>query len=409
MDGKKLRKGINIILTVLFLCAIFLVGGMTIATEGSGMYDAVRLKTKLRPYLPEDPNALDYLNARFRSLESYLSENLWANTELKQISANFQHALGKQMISLGSAQMITLTNGVLYDLQGEFDVQNSVDTLAGLQDTLPEGTQFLFMYIHPALYEDTLIPDGYEIFDESDKMADQIVEGMREAGVDTIDTRDFLSDSGYSMNDLLLRTDQHWTALAALLSTKPLAQEISALTGTQLDSSRLDVSQFDSYTYPSILLGKNGKRVGVNGWVALDDYTVYWPKYDTNITRYSVNASGGGDETASGSFYDAVIRWNAFDTDENGISENAYCAYGLIEKYEHYHNDNAPEIKILMLKDSFAAPVSAFLSLVASDVYTSDLRWPASSYSKILEDIQPDIVVLAYSQNMLRDGTYQFD
>ena len=95
--------------------------------------------------------------------------------------------------------------------------------------------------------------------------------------------------------------------------------------------------------------------------------------------------------------------------DEDGVSEEAYRAYGLTEKYEHFHNDDAPELKILMLKDSFSVPVSAYLSLVASDVYTSDMRWPEVSFTQLIQDIEPDIVIVAYSQSMLRDASYQFN
>ena len=137
--------------------------------------------------------------------------------------------------------------------------------------------------------------------------------------------------------------------------------------------SRLDIQNFETETYPELFLGEYGQQVGeMNS--GLDDITLYWPKQDSVFTRNTINRDGT-EESAHGGFRDAIIHWDAFDTEPDGTNISGYIAYGLIERYEELINEgDCEDITILMFKDSYSAPISSFLSLLAKRVVMVDMR-----------------------------------
>lgn len=178
------------------------------------------------------------------------------------------------------------------------------------------------------------------------------------------------------------------------------------MTGIDLDAERLDISRFNTETYPKLFLGKYGQRIGT-GNIDPDDITIYWPKYDTNIRRYT-NYLGDITEI-EGSFYDSVIRWKYLQPDEGKTwNIKAYFDYGLTENHDIYTNPDGAPCTILFLKDSYSASIGSFLSLVADQVVAVDLRRSELSLQEWVESCKPDAVVVAYSMQMLRDDAYEF-
>ena len=62
----------------------------------------------------------------------------------------------------------------------------------------------------------------------------------------------------------------------------------------------------------------------------------------------------------------------------------------------------------MLLKDSYSAPIGSFLSLLAQDVAAVDLRRSELNLKEWIDQVQPDVVVCAYSMQMLRDDAYEF-
>ena len=380
---------------------------MTIAPNFNTLFHSLYYLTKLSPYLPEDraPNALEMLAARVRSFDSELGSSVYLADELGQINASAQYALGKRLVSTGSAQMVRLNGGYLYDLQEEQSMQSAAEEILDLQAMLPADIPFLFVYEHPTVYDAAMLPDGYDVLDYGEEAADEVVGLLRDGGTHLIDSRDVLTASKYPLQDFLMRTDQHWTTFAALVMAGEIAAYGNETLGLPLDATLLDPEQFDSETIPALFLGKYGQRIGVQN-VRPDDISVFWPKYDTQIVRHSEKTKS--QEDVSGDFKTAAIRWERLEPDEGGWNTVAYLDYGLTEKFEHFSNPDAPECTILLFKDSYSAPIGAFLSLVARDVYAVDLRQSDMGAPDYVEMYHPDLILMSYSQQMLRDRQYEF-
>ena len=406
----KLQFRIDIVLTVLFLITIFYILFGTIVFE-QGLFGHAFYIHYVGEYLEDRFNYTpwEWLEASIHSLDNFISQNLHGTSVLGQVNSTFQYALGKKLVSTGGAQMIRLNSGHLYDLTDEMSMAEGRDDILRLKSVVPEGTPFVFVYEHPTLYdEEAQMPEGYEFMDFTEQEADEIVTMLRDSGVDVIDSRDVMKASGAALEDFLMYTDQHWASRASLTVAQAIAERAEELTGVDMPSELLDIEQFDTEVYPKLFLGKYGQRVGTLV-IDPDDITVFNPKYETNIHR--VTSHRGNVTEAEGPFETVNLNRSALVPDE-GKSWNirAYTDYGLTEDYEIFTNPAGGDCSILLVKDSFSASVGRFLSLVANEVYSVELRsYYAGTLSEWIEKYDPDIVVVAYSLQMLRNESYVFE
>lgn len=383
----KIEKITNAILAVFLIALIFLFGYKTISENLSPLFESARSYSQIREYLPEDYNILEYTGARIRSLESKFNDVLWKKDELGHLNSTVQYAIGKDMINTGGANMITLKTGDLYDISEYQDTKAQTDEIIAFAEAI--DVPFYYVMAHATTYGMNDAEGGYAILDKGPEISDEIVANLRAGGINVIDSRDVLT--GVDTSRTIFRTDKHWTSYAALLMADSVAEEIG------LDADILNEENFDSLTYDNMFMGTYGARVGEAN-IEKDDVTVFWPKYDTEITRYTLN--NGEETTITGDFNDAAIKWEHLTGPESEIM--AYKCYGLTEDFEHYHNENAPSDKtLLVFKDSFGAPVGVFLSLAAEDVYIVDMRKTDKPATYFVEQYEPDIVVMAYSRQMI--------
>ena len=405
-DIKKVTRIVAAVLTVAFLGFVFVAFGVMITRNGGDLVESVSRMSELKAYLPENWNALDLLQARISSLTAATAEHMWLKDEMGYINSGFQYALGKQMINTGNQNMIRLNTGHFYDLQSYKSLEDSAADIIELKDTVLKDTPFLFVYEHPTLYDQSMMPTGYESLDHSKEMADEVVTALTEGGVEVLDSRDVLMNSGYSLEDLLMYTDQHWSTLSALTMAQSIAETLKEITGAEIDPALLDIDQMNTQVHENLFMGKYGQRVGT-GVVEPDDIVEYWPKYETNISRHTKQTVSIQD--VSGSFREVAIRAERLEPDEGKTwNKLAYTYYGQVEAYDIYTNESAPDITIFLLKDSYSAPIAPFLSLIARNVVSLDLRRDIPPLSEWMEQYEPDVVVMAYSLQMLRDDEYDF-
>ena len=407
---KKLQFHIDLVLTVLFLVTIFFFLIGTIVFEHGLLGHAFYIKY-VGEYLEDRYNYTpwQWLEASKLSLDNYISGHLYGTSTLGKINSTFQYALGKRLVSTGGAQMIRLNTGQLYDLQDEKSMQAGRDDVLRLISVVPEDTPILFLYEHPTLYdEEAQIPAGYEFMDYSAQEADEIIGMLRDSGLEVIDSREVMKATGLPLNDFLLRTDSHWATRAALTMAQTIAERVGEITGVDMPAERLEIDRFETETHSSIFMGKLGLRVG-SIVVEPDDIVTYTPKYDTRI-QLSSSRRGNASE-AEGRFEDVCLRRDCLEL-EAGKTWNttAYMDYGLIEDYDILKNEDGADLSILLVRDSFGAPIGRFLSLVAKDVCSVELRtYYGGTMSQWLEKSDPDIVVIAYSLQMLRNENYVFE
>lgn len=405
----RLQFRIDLVLTVLFLATIFFFPFAT-AVWGHGLWGHTFYFDYVSEYLedPEDYTAWELVEASKNSLDNFIASNIFGTSGLNRVNSAFQYSLGKRMVSTGGTQMIRLNTGHLYDMQSYIPMDAAKSDILNIRSIVPEDVPFLFVYEHPTLYDmDAQMPEGYGFLDFSAQMADEVVNSARESGIEVIDSRDVYRNSGLTLGEFQMRTDQHWTTRAALTMARTIAEYAREATGKEIPAELLDESQFDTREYPGLFLGKYGQRVGTR-LIDPDDIIVYTPKYDTHIQRSTLY--GNRSTNVEGTFERVNIRKDVLEPDAGKTwNVRAYCDYGLIEDYDICTNENGADCTILLLKDSYSAPIGRFLSLVAENVYSVDLRYRTVSLKEWIEKCDPDIVVVSYSMQMLLNKQYDFE
>ena len=406
-SSKTLNRATAAVLTVAFLGFIFTAFGAMLLTHGRDILKSVQMTEDMKSTLPEHPTRLDRLAARINGFTAGIADAMWLKTEMGYANSAFQYALGKRMINTGSQNMLTLTTGHLYDLSPYRSLKSGAENIVALRDEQLQNIPFLFVYEHPTLYDPAMMPQGYAVLDHAGEMADEAIEVLRTGGIEVLDSRDVLPNSGHALNDLLMVTDQHWSTLAAITMGQAIAEKLNAMAGTTLDPSLLDLENLNTLRHEKLFMGKYGQRVGT-AFVAPDDIVEYWPKADVTIHRHTLRTTTEEDITAP--FREAVTRADRLQPDP-GKSWNtlAYTYYGQVEAYSIFENPAAPDCTILLLKDSYSAPIGTFMSLLARNVVCVDLRRDVEPLERWLEKYQPDAVVMAYSLQMLRDDNYEFN
>ena len=395
------------VLTVAFLGFIFFAFFSMVIGNREDLARSIQMTPELKKTLPEHPNRLDRLSARINGFTSGISEIMWHKDEMGYINSAFQYALGKKVINTGSQNMITLNDGHLYDLSNYKSLTENALEIADLRNTTLAGIPFLFTYEHPTLYDASLLPAGYEALDHSAQMADEAVATLRGQGIDVLDSRDVLPNCGLNMNDLLMYTDQHWSTLAAITMARAIAQRLNDMTGAGLDLSRVDLENLNTLVHEKLFMGKYGQRVGP-GIIDPDDIVEYWPKYATHLSRHTKRTKSLDD--AEGEWREVMTRFDKLEPDPGKTwNTSAYMDYGLVESFDIFTNEAAPDTTILLLKDSYSSPIGRYLALMAQRVVCVDLRQDVDPLETWVAEYQPDAVVMSYSLQMLRDDEYAFE
>ncbi|MEG0145566.1 MAG: hypothetical protein RR739_05830, partial [Clostridia bacterium] len=176
-----MRKIINRVLTVLLILTITVIGGGTIAKNAKSLaYAGLVTYTTYQT----GEGLFENIKARIKALTTALNVSLIGKDAFEKANAKLQLSLGKQMLNFGGTTMVKLKTGQLYDVQADTDVRDDVARMKTLHDKLSaQGIPMVFAYAHSELYEDDLLPSGVEDF--NNKVADDIVTGLRAEGIDT--------------------------------------------------------------------------------------------------------------------------------------------------------------------------------------------------------------------------------
>ena len=405
--SKKVSRITAAVLTVAFLGFIFVAFFSMVVGNPHELARSVQMTSDLKKTLPKHPSRLDRLSARISGFTSTISEIMWHKDEMGYINSAFQYALGKRVINTGSQNMITLTDGHLYDLSNYKPLTENALEIAELRRTTLAGLPFLFTYEHPTLYDQSLLPAGYEALDHSARMADEALAALRGQDIAVLDSRDVLPYCGRDMNDLLMVTDQHWSTLAAVTMAQAIAGRLNEMTGAGLDTSLLDMDNLEREVHEKLFMGKYGQRVGP-AIVDPDDIVEYWPRGETHLVRESRRKKTIVNQ--EGDWRAAMTRFDKLEPDPGKTwNKSGYMVYGLVESYDIITNEAAPDFTILLLKDSYSSPIGRYLSLLARHVISVDLRQDVEPLEAWVEKYKPDAVVMSYSLQMLRDDEYAFE
>ncbi len=402
-----MRKTINRILAVLFIVFIAVIFSGTMIKYGRNY--AYGFFKGYKEQLPENPNVFDNIRARIGRLEYNAGQRLFLRNPLREMNAGIQALAGKDMINIGTHYTVRLSSGGYYDLfTGDFGTEKTDELIAFANRLMEEkNIPTLFAYCHCGLYEDGLIDDIYRDFDNNNECADQLLSAFSAGGVPIVDSRQVYRNKALSINQAIMKSDIHWTHRMAFETAAEVVSVMNAEFGWALNEEALVYENFEDVLYEGLLYGEIAQRLG-DMRTEEDDIHLLYPKYDTHIVY---DAENEGHVHREGSFYEAIIEPEKLELDASGAYQgkkntSAYYVYGDYLAEMHTVNEAAAPVRALIFKDSYGTPVSSFLSLACREVYALDLRSTELSMEEWVDRVQPDVVIFAYSQQMLRNFDY---
>lgn len=235
-------------------------------------------------------------------------------------------------------------------------------------------------------------------YDFSNANADQLLSGLHENGIDTIDLREYfhqtITDDQY--HQLFFRTDHHWLPQTALTAASFIANHLHQKYGIEINSSNLDARHYNIENLPRYFLGSAGKKVTLSQ-TKPEDFPILHPDFSTNIhlniPDKGINKDGPFEITYDRNEIDHIDYYK----------RNPYGAYGYGDRplvtIKNLQFAGLSDPKILIIKDSFGDTMVPLLSLGCKNITAVDLRHFDGSLRALIKEFHPDAVLILYTNS----------
>lgn len=240
--------------------------------------------------------------------------------------------------------------------------------------------------------------------------ANEFLAGLEKNEVNNYDLRKDILIQNMDYDNLFYRTDHHWQTKTAFWAFQKIVEVLNTKFDCNLDPHYFyrNLQNYQMKEYENCFLGALGRRTG-EAIAGLDNYTFIEPKFDTHYTIYNMLSTTPQKALKKGSFRSAITIPEILNS--KTVTANKHASYFEWD-YGHLKiiNENAPSpIKILMIKDSFALPVAAFLSTCVTEIDMVDLRdIPKANLNMIIENNNFDIIMVLYNAEVFNDTMFSF-
>lgn len=345
-----------------------------------------------------------------KELETYFNENFINRFEFINLYGGIQKILGKNEVDQFD---------IIRDEQGKLHFQYFADgpnDMSEIVNQLQDYRNYLDLIKVNLLF--VLPPDkvlrGYTTFSEglpysyANEGADDFLNQLSDLGIEYLDLRKSILESGIPTSQLFFNTDHHWTPQAAFWSFGEVVSCLNEKFDYGLDESLTKISQYYFKTYPHFFLGAQGRRTGVL-YAGLDDFTVIEPMFKTEYTYDWINQ--GEQYTLSGPFHGTVLNDWSLDETVTYLDRDCYYAYlgGNFGEATITNHLNEGGVKVLMIKDSYMLPLAAFLSAEVSEIKLIDLRYyKGKNMFEFATAYQPDLVIVSVNPTNLVPEFFKF-
>lgn len=295
------------------------------------------------------------------------------------------------------------------------DVTGIGDAMISLADMAQDAGAECF-YLMPL----TKTIDGHTTFDQGipvpddNQAMDDFLSYIGAAGINSLDLRTTMAESGIPAQEQFYDTDHHWTTETAFWAFTQTVDYLEDTYGLSLDPDAFytNLDNYNQIVYEDSFLGSMGRTVGA-AYGGIDDFTLIYPKFSTNFSHYARNGAEEKITLYGMAFHESLIAAHIFNQDADIMAPESdkYFAYlwgnyGFTQIVNHNCEDGA---KILFIKDSLAVPLAAFLSTTCAQVDLIDPRWFDESISYCVENGDYDVVIVSVSASNLIEDFFTFD
>ncbi|WP_294344575.1 hypothetical protein [uncultured Clostridium sp.] len=393
------------ITALLFLVTIFAIGILNFNQLKDNIQNTLRDKN------------IKNVEQAISSIEDNYNEHFYNRTEFIDFYGLLQKKMNKNEVS--NFDVVRDKKGGLhyqYFADRPNDVSTIVDSISKYQEYVT-SIGIDLVYVNPP---DKVIRGITEFekglpYNMANETADKFLGELKKRDIDYLDLREDILDSGIERDELFFKTDHHWTPETAFWAFNRLVAKLEEEYDFDLDKDGFYTNKenYNFKTYKEFFLGSLGRRTG-KLYSGLDDFTLITPKFDTEYTAIGKNPYyPEGPSEIKGRFEDVIVdRFWSLDPNAKVEERDRYSAYLVSNRPEHkiLNNLNKNGPKVLIIKDSFMMPVSAFLSTVCSEITLIDPRYyHEKDMYQYTRDYKPDIVIVSFSEANLTDEFFHFE
>ncbi|MGN0352655.1 MAG: DHHW family protein [Roseburia sp.] len=383
------------IFTVLFLLTLYGYSIINFKEEG------VQVLEVCRNYDGEEISSL------VQQVESCINENVYEKYSWIEVYGTTQEVLGTNVEN--GFSYAKDSEGALYYANESYQqdcVESNIDQMIQIIEITEESGAKPFVLLAPDKYDEN--KDTYEEgipYVNDNPVLDQVVEALQEEEVPYIDTRDYIEDiEAQTEETLFYDTDHHWRTKAAFYMFQKLIGGIETAYDENLDPQRIycDLENYNIVHYEDYFLGSMGRETGV-AYAGLDDFDLIYPQFDTNYEHTYRSTADSDEVVLNGNFMSSILETYNMRDDTSIYETDRYSVYlGAVNMEDHILNLNQKEgPKVLIIRDSFMAPVAAFFSEVCSEM---DLIWDVrygESIEELIRNGDYDYVIIESGTNNL--------
>lgn len=367
----------------------------------------------LQEALQAKPVRLSTLKETIRRLETVVNDHFIKRYAFIEMYGYVQSLQGKH--EENNFEVVKDTRGGLhfsYFGTGPNPTEVLADRVRTLGERIPGGHTKLSYVMTPDKYIRgyTELPRGIP-YHYNNETADRLLDRLQAAGIDTLDLREGLLDSGIPPEELFFKTDHHWTIQTAFWGYVQMVKHLEEVYGARLDPSGFytDLRNYNVLTYKASYIGSMGRKTG-KYYAGADDFSLIYPKFKTDyVFDFHTNEYGG---TLQGRFEEALLSVYSLNVKGNdyGLTADKYFSYLYGNQgVAHIINQERPKgLKVLFIKDSLAVPMAAFLSTVCSEVYLIDPRYYREDIQSFISSTKPDHVFVSISPQNLVEEFFPF-
>ncbi len=322
-----------------------------------------------------------------------------AENQSVTIWGGIQRLLGKEQVygATTYGDVARLANGYSYMPEIDDDVSpmlGSVDEASDLAKSI--GADFLYVQCPVKQLDRTYYNQG--VLDHSLDKYDAMISGLSDRDIDYIDMKKVLEESDKDWFEYFYYSDHHWRNDAAFIAYNEICDRLEAK-DLHIDERLRSDTAFTKERYADIFLGSHGRMAGPL-YTGLDGYELYIPGIDMD---YSLKVPSKNIDV-SGSFEDCIVHREYLK--EYSYDYYAYYTY-FDEDYEliEVTNNSRPDgPRIVVVRDSLAVPVSAFLATQCHELDILDLRYIGDMNSiEYIRDKKPDFIIYIFGTGYLGD------
>lgn len=357
--------------------------------------DSVKVPVEKIRYFPRPPK-----DTPAKRLGDWTEKNLYSYYSLAELQRSYDKTIHWNIIN-PVYNVVSLRDGYWAFVYKKQDMKERINSVISFKKFLQSlGIPLTYIQapgkINKYGKQDAWLRGRYDF---SNANADQLLSGLQQNDIDTLDLREYFHETipENQYHQLFFRTDHHWLPQTALTAASFIANHLRQKYGIEINSSNLDARHYNIENLPRYFLGSAGKKVTLSQ-TKTEDFPILHPVFPTNmhlnIPDKGINKDGPFEITYDKNEIDHIDYYK----------RNPHSAYGYgdlplvtIKNLQFAGHSNQ---KILVIKDSFGDTLVPLLSLGCKNIAAVDIRHFDGSLRTLIKEFRPDVVLILYTNSL---------